>query len=70
MKTVFLNIEMSLRTEERRASETENDKLSDNLKHSGSETEIKDLSEDDLDLGNDEEKNEQVSEKQQENDDD
>ena len=55
------------RTEERRPSETDNDQLSDNVKRSGSETEIKDLSEDNLDAEKDEDgKTEDVSENQDE----
>lgn len=59
-------------TEEKRPSETENEKLSDNIKRSGSDTEIKDLSEDDLGLEKDEEdaekKEDDASQDQQEND--
>lgn len=52
-------------TEERRMSQAENNKLSDNIKRSDSETEIKDLSED-LDLEkNDDAKNEDNSENQE-----
>ncbi|OXU17323.1 SH3 domain-binding glutamic acid-rich protein homolog [Nasonia vitripennis] len=60
-------------TEEKRPSETENEKLSENIKRSGSDTEIKDLSEDDLGLekdeGDDEKKEDDASQDQQENDD-
>lgn len=48
-------------SDERRLSQTDND----NLKRSGSETEIKDLSEDDVEMGKDDtEKNQDISEDQ------
>lgn len=48
-----MDLNLFNRSEGKRLSETDDDKVSDNLKRSGSEAEIKDLSEDEGDLEKD-----------------
>lgn len=71
-KTIFNYFNFVFSMEEKRPSETENEKLSDNIKRSGSDTEIKDLTDDDLGLEKDEDDAEEKkddTQDQQENDD-